>query len=804
MKKLSSLLLALILCLGVPVASAAESDFQIRDGVLVKYTGEDQFLTIPDSVTAIGEEAFVSCNTLNEVILPDSVTSIGWRAFAWSERLFSVVIPDTVTELADEAFYGCSSLKEVELPEGLTRIGKKLFATASMEELTIPASVTVIDEQAFNSCLDLNVVRIPKGVTTIGYGAFYNCTGLEEVYYEGTEEEWDRISIDSQNTCLLRAEIYFGANAVSKEEKEALPDTGGQCGDRVFWSYSNGVLTISGTGAMYDYSKPTPWVEKNYQDSIRTVVIEEGVTAIGEAAFMRCFSLTDLSIPASVTQIGTSAFRGCASLTAVAIPDTVTAIGNSLFYECAGLTEAVLPKHLTKIPRYTFGECTSLRKFDCPSTVTSIEEGAFMNCQEMEYISFPNGLRTIGDYAFRWCTDLKEVRFPDGLTYIGKLSFHDCDHLTSLVLPDSVTTIIQGAFANCDRLTSITLPRNLKVIDGFGVLPITEVEFPQEAETIADSAFWASNQLKRVVIPNSVKVIGPDAFKSCVSLSELTIGNRVETIGRWAFAYCALQEVILPDSVTFIGDYSFAYCDELTHVKLSQSLSCIEEAAFIRCTGLTSIEIPRSMTEIKSKAFSDCDALTDIYYGGSQEEWKAISVGAENDALRNATLHYNCAFEQETAPTVPDFATEQEAIAYASTQSITLDGKSVELQAYALKDEKGYLTNYVKLRDIAYLLNGSKAQFDVTWDGAVNILSGRAYQPNGGEMKTPYSGDRPYETVAADSTKFNGEVCDLTAILLTHESGGYTYYKLRDLGQVLGFYVGWEDGIIVDSSRAYQ
>lgn len=139
--------------------------------------------------------------------------------------------------------------------------------------------------------------------------------------------------------------------------------------------------------------------------------------------------------------------------------------------------------------------------------------------------------------------------------------------------------------------------------------------------------------------------------------------------------------------------------------------------------------------------------------------------------------------------------------AYASTQSVLVDGKAVEFQMYALKNAAGNLTNYVKLRDVASVLNGSAVQFNVGWDGAVSIETGKAYISNGSEMMTPYSGDRACEAATAD-TIVNGKVGDLDAIVLKDDVGGaYTYYKLRDLGAAIGFKVDWsaEKGIFIET-----
>ena len=146
------------------------------------------------------------------------------------------------------------------------------------------------------------------------------------------------------------------------------------------------------------------------------------------------------------------------------------------------------------------------------------------------------------------------------------------------------------------------------------------------------------------------------------------------------------------------------------------------------------------------------------------------------------------------------------SLAYASTQSVTVDGKQVSFEMYALRDAAGNPTNYVKLRDIASVVNGTKAQFEVGWDGSVNIETGKAYTANGSEMKTPYSGNRAYSPATA-ATKVNGGAAGLEAIVLTDDSGGaYTYYKLRDLGKALGFNVDWsaEKGVFVETDKPYS
>lgn len=141
-------------------------------------------------------------------------------------------------------------------------------------------------------------------------------------------------------------------------------------------------------------------------------------------------------------------------------------------------------------------------------------------------------------------------------------------------------------------------------------------------------------------------------------------------------------------------------------------------------------------------------------------------------------------------------------IAYPSTQVVNVDGAEAIFEMYALKDTAGNMTNYVKVRDLALALNGTAAQFDVDWDGAVNLISGAAYRPNGSENQTPFSGERTY-SIPSTNTNVNGVASDLAAIVLADDDGGgYTYYQLRDLGTHLNFEVGWtaEEGITVKTA----
>lgn len=145
-------------------------------------------------------------------------------------------------------------------------------------------------------------------------------------------------------------------------------------------------------------------------------------------------------------------------------------------------------------------------------------------------------------------------------------------------------------------------------------------------------------------------------------------------------------------------------------------------------------------------------------------------------------------------------------MAYAATQTVDLDGQSVSLPCYALKDGQGNMTNYIRLRDLAVLLKDTTAKFQVGWDGKVSLSTHTAYTPDGSELKTPFTGDRVYEPAAA-STFVDGKAANLAAFTLKDDAGGgYTYYQLRDLGRALGFNVGWtaQRGMFVETGKPYS
>ncbi len=425
---------------------------------------------------------------------------------------------------------------------------------------------------------------------------------------------------------------------------ETEPELSGTCGGGLTWTYKNNVLTISnpgtGSGIMSNYnSGKAPWYSnQSVRNSIKTVVIEDGVKSIGQYAFQNCINLKNAEIPDSVTSIGNYAFYNCDGLTEIVISDSVTSIGSDVFNDCNNLEEVTLSENLTSIPNYTFYNCTNLNNVDIPDGVTSIGNYAFYNCDGLTEVVIPDSVTSLGTSVFSNCDNLKEVTLsknittipqnafyncdsltefdiPDHITTIGSQAFYDCDGLTEVVIPDSVTSLGTSVFSNCDNLKEVTLSKNITTIPQsafYNCDSLTEFDIPDHITTIGVQAFYDCDGLTSMVIPDTVTSLGTYAFYNCDNLEEVTLSENLTSIPSHAFDNCTkLKEIEIPDGVTSIGSNAFQNCDSLTKVVIPDGVTSIDSGAFYDCDKLEEVTIPDSVTTIGDSAFSSCDKLVE-------------------------------------------------------------------------------------------------------------------------------------------------------------------------------------------------
>lgn len=320
---------------------------------------------------------------------------------------------------------------------------------------------------------------------------------LEE---EPVEEIIEDIAAEPPNDVVSDAE-----GLIVEDEPESVGASSGKCGDNVSWTLNDdNVLVISGTGNMWDWEDFTgannsPWYE--VREKVKNVIINPGVTNIGENAFCNCYSLTSITIPDTVTSIEWYAFSDCSSLTSITIPGSVTNIGGQAFLNCSSLESVTIPNSVTCIKQGTFSYCTSLKNVTIPDSVTSIEMSAFHCCRSLTGITIPDKVLYIEGGVFFGCSALATVTIPDSVVSIWESAFEKCSSLESITIPDSVKKIEMDAFSECASLSSITIPGGVTEIgdNAFGgCSSLKTIKFEGDAPKFGSNAWDSNNTFKNV------------------------------------------------------------------------------------------------------------------------------------------------------------------------------------------------------------------------------------------------------------------------------------------------------------------
>ena len=410
-------------------------------------------------------------------------------------------------------------------------------------------------------------------------------------------------------------------------EAHAATVKSGKCGDDLRWTLSSeGTLTISGTGDMYDYkAEEAPWYQYGYLYSgLHTLKIMDGVTSIGDFAFYGCSKIQNVIIADSVTEIGGWAFSNCSGVTTVTIPKSVTSIGEQAFSINKNLTSIVIPDSVTNIGSLAFYECTALTNVTLPNTITNMGNSVFSGCSSLTSIDFfTNVFTTILPGTFRNCTSLKTIKIPNSITSIGYAAFDGCTGLASVTIPNSVTDICDQAFRGCTGIKEMTIPQSVTSLGNAafcGCTGLTSVTIPNSIKEIGYTTFYNCTGLTSVTIPDSVKTIGDNAFEHCTSLTAVEIGNSVTKIGGSAFRYCSnLKKVTIPNSVTDIGGSAFLDCSNLTSVTIPNSVTNLGWGVFRGCTRLREITFKGNAPSFGNEVFTSVTAKA--YYPGINDTW---------------------------------------------------------------------------------------------------------------------------------------------------------------------------------------
>lgn len=726
------------------------------------FSGNDDIVKviIEPGAESIGYDAFYNCDSLESIEIPDTVTLIDSWAFEYSE-LESVTIPSSVKKIGSGAFYNCYALESVTLSEGLESIGSSAFDSCDIAEITIPASVKEIGGYAFDDCYYLTDINAAEGneYFTSADGVLYDKAvtkiiaypyGRKDTEYTVPEtvthlenEQLDNYSLekvvilnpdceieddvhgDYSNYYTIRDNIvvYGYENSTAQAytykfgKKFCIIGTEkiiqqGKCGDGLTYDITEGVLTISGTGAMYD----EPLFMSN--DEITSVVIEEGVTSIGRDTFYHCDNITEVSIASTVSSVGDEAFSYCTGLTSITIPETVKTLGDRVFVESSSLEEIIvdannpsyasadgvlfdkamqqliyypgakkaeeyeIPGTVTSINDYAFSNCRNITSVVVPEGVTYFGFYSFYNCEYLETINFPSTLETIGNSAFYGCSSLAcDIIIPEGMKSVGDSAFAECSSITRVVLPESVSLIDYHAFYGCYDLESITISnKKCKIYEESETISRNAVICGYAGSTAYDYAFENGREfmdieteevtLKGQCGPNLVYEIKDNVititgtgemydnpqFKGNDEITAAVIGEGATTIGEGAFSDCdSLASVSLPETLVAISADAFAYCYDLTEINIPDSVMRIGDQAFYDCSSLASVTLPSKLREISQELFADCSSLEEIVI---PEGIRSIKSGA----FRNC---YNL-----TTATLPESLTKIESSAFYSCSAL--------------------------------------------------------------------------------------------------------------------------------------
>ena len=481
-------------------------------------TGEGK---IPDYFWTDGNRApwDVYRESIVNVVIEKGITGIGSHAFWFHGNLKSAMIPNSVKRIESFAFRG-TGLREIIIPDSVTFIGFSAFQDCQgLTSVTIPNSVITLDGNVFTDCNNLANVTIGNSVTAIGNSVFLNNWNLTKITNLATEPQpinanvFEKVnksavtlyvpycSIDAyRDTDVWKEFINIQAIDGSNRDCDAgckTPLISGKAGALAWVLCNDGTLTISGKGDMPDYAQHSdpPWWD--YRNSISNVVIEHGVTTIGDYS-LNYIPMISLSIPSSATRIGHAAFYACSKLTSVTIPESVTTIrsGAGAFSGCVSITAftvdadnpafisidgVLFSKDQKRLVIYPSAKTGSA--YDIPATVNIIGNHAFNTKKQLTSLTIPNSVTKIEEWAFNQCV-FSSLTIPESVTAIDHAAFYGCGKMTSLTFGNSLAVIGTYAFYNCTGLTTITIPESVKTIGIFAFGNCTNIkEITNKAET---------------------------------------------------------------------------------------------------------------------------------------------------------------------------------------------------------------------------------------------------------------------------------------------------------------------------------
>ena len=470
--------------------------FDVNDGVITKYIGDEADVEIPGCITRIKNYAFRKCDKIRSLTIYSEGIEIEESAFREAPNLQSVKILGKDTDIGYYAFFECKNLRTVELGADIVSIGM----------------------HAFSGCEALTAITIPASVKTIVGNVFSGCTNLQQITVADGNPHYQMV-----DKCLIDVRKK---EVVCMLDGGRIPDDGSICS--IGYSAVSGIKTITSLALPSGITQIGAWAFSGCE-GIRSITLPDSVKKIGAGAFGKCKNLREIVISdgnssfamvngnlidiekkelrcalpgtqiprdGSITSIGSHAFHGQSDLESVTVPGCVKIINKSAFYECESLKTITIEEGVRDIADSAFSGCKALTSVNIPGTVESIGEWAFSFCENLCSVTIPGSVGSIEKYAFHKCEKLETVTMQEGVQNIANSSFNDCKALTSVTIPGSVESINVSAFGFCNNLRTVTVLEGVKRID---------------------DRLWGCDALKNLYLPMSVTEIKISGLpKSCV------------------------------------------------------------------------------------------------------------------------------------------------------------------------------------------------------------------------------------------------------------------------------------------------
>ncbi len=591
------------------------------------YKGFIEEVIVGEGITTLGDFALYDLGSVTKVTLPSTLTAIGQSAFFYCYVLKTVDfsgndIYDLTVESGNDQlweFLGKCPKASGTLSGGIAWSLEDFVLTVSgtgaipdyeqwaygdtaapwkayesfIQELVIGDGITAIGTYTFDSLYSLTTVTIPASVTAIGQGAFEYCSSIKTASFLGTADEWYALNenIGTGNDNLISA-IQFDTRVR------------GVCGEKLTWVLEEDseqgtlTLTIEGTGPMYKWNNiPTPW--ETYKADITDVVLPEGLTTIGDMAFYGMGKIDELTIPDTVTDIQYFSVADCRNLPTVEIPEAVETIGNGAF---DGYLQSVYV-YSKDVEIYPHVDTLS----NPPYTViygymdTTAQTYAQTYGYKFEPLDYTEGILASGT-----CGEAATWSVEDNILYIrgeGDMDDYTTEEyapwysyrgrITGVVVEEEVTSVGAYALYNMTNVRTATVEAPVTVIGAgafYGCSQLRVVTFPEELKTVGDRAFYNCSRLQSVDLPDGCGTIGSYAFYNCWRIGQAELGGAAE-IGDYAFYNCYnIPSLVLPDGLKTIGAHAFRDCKGLAKITLPASLESIGSGAFYAPTMTVVIE----------------------------------------------------------------------------------------------------------------------------------------------------------------------------------------------------------------------